>query len=59
LGDCLYGREDPAMPRQALHAWSLSIADGEERMHFFAPVPEDIRARVASNLPNLNLEELL
>lgn len=59
LGDTLYGHPDPAMPRQALHAAALSITDGENEMHFRAPVPEDIRARIALNLPNLNPEELL
>ena len=59
LGDDLYGTPSPEMPRQALHAWRLTVTDGEEKESFCAPVPEDIRACIALHLPQFNREELL
>lgn len=59
VGDTLYGRPNPQMPRQALHAISLQVTDGPRTARFFAPIPEDIRACLATHLPKLNPEELL
>lgn len=59
VGDRLYGAPSDEMPRQALHAWRLTVTDGEERKSFCAPVPEDIRALVALHLPQFNWEDLL
>ncbi|WP_297862759.1 RluA family pseudouridine synthase [uncultured Acidaminococcus sp.] len=44
LGDPLYGKPDPRLGRQALHAWTVRFCHprtGKE-MYFRAPVPEDM-----------------
>ncbi len=44
-GDFLYGREDPALGRQALHSESLSFTQpvSGEPLHFHCPLPKDMQ----------------
>lgn len=44
VGDAVYGRESQAMPRQALHAWQLTIPHpvSREPLHLTAPPPDDL-----------------
>ena len=44
LGDCVYGEADAAMPRQALHAWRVSLRHPATRqpLTFEAPLPDDM-----------------
>lgn len=44
VGDAVYGRESQAMPRQALHAWQLTIPHPvtREPLHLTAPPPDDL-----------------
>ncbi len=44
LGDELYGKKSPLLPRQFLHAYSLGFAHPStgEKMTFTAPLPEDM-----------------
>jgi 23S rRNA pseudouridine1911/1915/1917 synthase len=46
LGDRVYGIAHPAMSRQALHAWKLSLLHPvtRQRLCVEAPLPEDLRA---------------
>jgi 23S rRNA pseudouridine1911/1915/1917 synthase len=46
LGDRVYGHAHPAIPRQALHAWTLSLPHPVTRqpLAFEAPLPPDMRA---------------
>jgi 23S rRNA pseudouridine1911/1915/1917 synthase len=45
VGDAVYGERDPAIARQALHAWRIALSHPVtgERMQFEAPLPEDMR----------------
>ena len=45
VGDAVYGRSGDSIPRQALHAWRVSLVHPatRQRMEFEALVPEDIR----------------
>lgn len=51
LGDEVYGKRGN-FPRQMLHAWKLGFTHPRtgKRMHFVAPIPEDLRAAGASSL---------
>lgn len=44
LGDKVYGRESEIMPRQALHAWQLSVPHpvSGETLHLIATPPDDM-----------------
>ncbi len=44
LGDAVYGRASEVMPRQALHAWQLSLPRPvtREPLHLTAPPPDDL-----------------
>ncbi|MDO4263781.1 MAG: RluA family pseudouridine synthase [Deinococcus sp.] len=44
LGDAVYGRASEAMPRQALHAWQLTVPHPVTRaaLHLSAPPPGDL-----------------
>lgn len=44
LGDSVYGRPSEAMPRQALHAWQLTVPHPVTRspLHLLAPPPGDL-----------------
>jgi 23S rRNA pseudouridine1911/1915/1917 synthase len=46
LGDPVYGRPDPRITRQALHAWRVTLLHPITRAHleFEAPLPDDMRA---------------
>jgi 23S rRNA pseudouridine1911/1915/1917 synthase len=48
-GDASYGEAHPALARQALHAWRLSLPHPvtREGLQLEAPVPQDLRALVA------------
>jgi 23S rRNA pseudouridine1911/1915/1917 synthase len=52
VGDAVYGRRDasPAFPRQALHAWRVSLTHPvtHEPLTVTAPVPPDLRALIDS-----------
>ncbi len=52
VGDAVYGRSDasPAFPRQALHAWRVSLTHPvtHEPLTVTAPVPADLRALMES-----------
>lgn len=43
VGDTLYGTADPRIPRQALHAETLTIPYGEGEMTLTAPLPCDLQ----------------
>ena len=49
VGDRVYGEADAALPRQALHAWRLSLPHPvtRETLEFEAPVPHDLRGLIA------------
>ena len=59
LGDHLYGNPSPLIARQALHSSEISFAHPVtgERMHFEAPLPEDIAALQILK-PNKNTEKI-
>lgn len=44
LGDSVYGRPSEAIPRQALHAWKLSLPHpvSGKLLHLHAPAPDDL-----------------
>ena len=46
VGDIVYGRSGDSIPRQALHAWRVSLVHPvtRARIDFEAPVPADIRS---------------
>ncbi len=46
VGDTLYGPAEQSLPRQALHAGSLTLLHPvtKEQLSLFAPLPEDMRA---------------
>jgi len=48
-GDATYGEAHPALARQALHAWRLSLPHPvtRETLQLEAPVPQDLRAFLA------------
>jgi len=48
-GDASYGEAHPALARQALHAWRLSLPHPvtREALQLEAPVPQDLRALLA------------
>lgn len=50
VGDRLYGSEDARMPRQALHAWRVSLPHPvtREPLTLVAPVAEDMAAAAAA-----------
>jgi 23S rRNA pseudouridine1911/1915/1917 synthase len=51
VGDSLYGEPDTAIPRQALHAWRVTLAHPttRERIEIEAPIPHDMRALLDRN----------
>ncbi|GHF97103.1 pseudouridine synthase [Deinococcus piscis] len=44
LGDTVYGRPSETMPRQALHAWQLTVPHPltQQPLHLLAPPPDDL-----------------
>jgi 23S rRNA pseudouridine1911/1915/1917 synthase len=48
VGDQVYGEADAAVPRQALHAWRLSLPDPgtRETLELEAPVAQDLRSLI-------------
>jgi 23S rRNA pseudouridine1911/1915/1917 synthase len=52
VGDSLYGEPDAAIPRQALHAWRVTLPHPatRERIEIEAPIPHDMRALLNQNL---------
>ena len=46
VGDRVYGSADPAVPRQALHAWKVVLPHPVTRQHveLEAPIPRDLAA---------------
>ena len=53
LGDDLYGRESPVIPRHALHAYTLSFPHPTtgERLTLRAPLPSDMEQALLQLLP--------
>jgi hypothetical protein len=45
LGDAVYGAADPRIPRQALHAWRVTLPHPvtREPLTIIAPFPHDLR----------------
>jgi 23S rRNA pseudouridine1911/1915/1917 synthase len=53
LGDVIYGGRRPEIfPRQMLHAWKLGLDHPrtKERIHFEAPLPEDLKRAMKETL---------
>jgi 23S rRNA pseudouridine1911/1915/1917 synthase len=50
VGDPVYGATDPAIARQALHAWRIALVHPvtRERLQLEAPLPQDIRALLSA-----------
>jgi 23S rRNA pseudouridine1911/1915/1917 synthase len=51
LGDALYGRADPRVPRLMLHAWRLGLTHPitGEPLRLEAPIPADFAAVLAEH----------
>ena len=62
LGDRVYGVSHPAIARQALHAWTLSLRHPVtgERLGFEAPLPTDMQALLEAHgtMPTAALQSL-
>ncbi len=58
-GDTLYGSSDPYIPRQALHAYELTLPSlAEDRLlHFRAPIPQDLQRLLAHAFPQWTPDE--
>lgn len=57
IGDAVYGQPDITMPRQALHAWRVSLPHPITRqpLESEAPIPGDMRSLIGEHVQNFTL----